>query len=128
MPYRHSPKPNFCIEKLRPLYVTKANGKLIAVQVAIKDWIALLEKLADYEEQLRPKSKLDKQLAELVRKRVGKKKNVDLDDIGFIGTGRPMSDMESLLTSAHIQAQKAKRTAAKPVVRRAPAKRNAKAQ
>jgi hypothetical protein len=95
-------------------YVAEPNGTVVAVQVELNAWIALLEKLANYEERSRPTSKLDRQLAVLVRKRVGNRKKVDLDDIGFIGTGRPMSEIESLLISAHIQAHKVKQSASLP--------------
>ena len=90
------------------LYVTDAKGKVLAVQVALEDWIALLEKVCELQQKLRPKSPLDRQLAALVRKRIGNKKNVDLDDIGFIGTGRAVSEEVSMLISAHIQARKGK--------------------
>lgn len=60
-------------------------------------------------------------------------KHLDLDDIGFIGTGRAMTEEESKQASAHIQAymakhgkQKAKRTAAKRGGKRAPTKRKSK--
>ncbi len=86
-----------------------------------------------------PKRKLtkrgatDKQMLDAVKPRPKKAKGADaklrtLDEIGFIGGGRPYTDADARAVSAFIQAQKAKRTAAKPVVRRAPAKRNAKAQ
>lgn len=95
------------------LYVSEPNGKVTAVIVAMEDWIALLERICDLQEKLRPKNPLDRKLAALVRKRVGNKKNVDLDDIGFIGTGRSMTKEESMLISVHIQAMKAKRTSPK---------------
>lgn len=90
------------------LYGTNAKGKVLAVQVAIEDWIALLEKVCAMQESLRPKTKLDKQLDKEVRKRIGNKKKADLDDIGFIGTGRAITEEETMLISAHIQANKAK--------------------
>ena len=98
----------FGIIKHPTLNVTDAKGKVLVVQVAIKDWIALLEKVCALQERLRPKTQLDKQLSKLVRKRVGKKKKVDLDDIGFIGTGRAITEEETMLISAHILAKKAK--------------------
>ena len=98
----------FGIMKHPILNVTDAKGKVLAVQVAIEDWIALLEKVCALQENLRPKTQLDKQLSKLVRKRIGNKTNVDLDDIGFVGTGRVISEEESMLFSAHIQAKKAK--------------------
>jgi len=85
------------------LYITDAKGKVLAVQVDLKDWIALLEKLCDLQQKLRPTTALDKRLDTEVRKRIGNKKKVDLDDIGFIGTGRAVSEEESLLMSAHVQ-------------------------
>ena len=92
-----------------PLYVTKPQGTVVAVQVPIADWIELLERICDLEEHLRPTSKLDRQLDALVRQRLRKKKDLSLDDVGFIGTGRPMSKAESLLISAHIQLQRGTR-------------------
>lgn len=91
------------------LYVTNAKGKVLAVQVALEDWIALLEKVCALQESLRTKTKLDKQLDEELRKRIGNKKKVDLDDIGFIGTGRAITKEETMLISARIQANKSKR-------------------
>lgn len=46
-------------------------------------------------------------------------KHPDLDDIGHIGDGRSLTDEESQLVSAHIQAYKAKHTAPKrkPIAR-----------
>lgn len=90
------------------LYVTNAKGKVLAVQVAIEDWIALLEKVCALQERLRPKAKLDQQLSEVVRKRIGKKRKVDLDEIGFIGTGREIMKEETMLISARIQANNVK--------------------
>jgi len=92
------------------LNVTDAKGKVLAVQVAIEDWIALLEKVCALQENLRPKTQLDKQLSELVRKRIGNKKKVELDDIGFVGTGRVITEVESMLMSARVQANKAERS------------------
>lgn len=123
MPTQRSPKAGFSIEQLRPLYVSEAHGKVVAVLIPIENWIAMLEKLVDYEERSRPKSKLDDQLVELMRKHVGKKKNIDLDAIGFIGTGRAMSEAESLLVSAHIQVAKAKRAAGMKKVKLSRARR-----
>ncbi|HMQ76043.1 MAG TPA: hypothetical protein PKE21_08785 [Flavobacteriales bacterium] len=81
---------------------------MVAVQVPIADWIELLERICDLEEQLRPTTKLDRQLDALVRQRTRKKKDLSLDDIGLIGTGRPLSKAESLLISAHIQVNMAR--------------------
>ncbi|QQR85893.1 MAG: hypothetical protein IPJ76_14980 [Flavobacteriales bacterium] len=128
MPTQRSPKAGFSIEKLRPLFVSEAHGKVVAVLIPIEHWIALLEKLVDHEERSRPKSKLDDQLAELARERVGKKKTIDLDDIGFIGTGRAMSEAESLLVSAYIQAAPAKRVAGMRKVKLSRAKRATRAE
>jgi len=47
-----------------------------------------------------------------------------LDDIGFIGGGRPLTEKDSRAVSAFIHAEKAKRARAK----RAPAKRRVKAK
>ena len=62
-------------------------------------------------------------------------KDLELDDIGFIGIGRPITEEESKLASAHIQAYmakhgytKAKRAPAKKTAKRSPAKRKAKAK
>lgn len=62
-------------------------------------------------------------------------KHLDLDDIGFIGTGRAMTEEESKLASAHIQAYmaehgkpKAKRAGAKRSSKRTPAKRKSKSR
>jgi hypothetical protein len=90
------------------LYVTNAKGKVLAVQVAIEDWIALLEKVCALQASLWPKGKLDNRLDALAQKRVGHKKKMELDDIGFIGTGRVITEEETMLISAHIQANKAK--------------------
>jgi triosephosphate isomerase len=75
----------------------------------------------------------EKLMRDAVKARPKKAKGADaklrtLDDIDFIGGGRPYTDADARAVSAFIQAQKAKRTAAKPAVRRAPAKRKAKAQ
>ena len=75
----------------------------------------------------------EKLMRDAVKARAKKAKGADaklrsLDDIGVIGGGRPYTDADARAVSAFIQAQKAKQTAAKPVVRRAPAKRSAKAQ
>ncbi len=99
-----------------PLYVSEANGVVVAVQVPIADWIDLLERICDLEEQLRPTTKLDRQLDDLVRQRTRKKKDLSLDAIGFIGTGRPLSKAESLLISAHIQLQRGTRPSARSKV------------
>lgn len=48
-----------------------------------------------------------------------KSKNIDLDDIGYIGIGRPMTEQETRLASEHIQAYNAKH----PTPKRKPAKR-----
>ncbi len=48
-------------------------------------------------------------------------KNIDLDDIGYIGIGRPITEEETRLASEHIQAYKAKH----PSPKRKPAKRGA---
>lgn len=40
-------------------------------------------------------------------------KHLELDDIGFIGDGRPMTEEETRMASAHIQAYKAKHKASK---------------
>lgn len=90
------------------LNVTDAKGKVLAVQVAVEDRNALLEKVCALQENLRPQTRLDSQLSKLVRKRIGNKRNVDLDDIGFIGTGREITEEETMLISAHILAKKAK--------------------
>lgn len=42
-----------------------------------------------------------------------KTRRPDLDDIGFIGDGRPMTEDETRMASAHIQAYKAKHKASK---------------
>lgn len=89
------------------LYVTEANGEVLAVQVALEDWIALLEQLCELEQRLRPKSALDKRLDAIVRDRTGNKKVVSLDDIGFVGTGRELTRAEKLLVSTHIAVRKA---------------------
>jgi len=91
-------------------YVTKPDGTVVAVQVPIADWMALLERLCDLEQQLRPKSALDKRLDAIVRDLVGDKKEVTLDDIGFLGTGRAISAAENLLISAHIATRKASKS------------------
>jgi len=93
-----------------PLCVTESNGTVVAVQVPIADWIELLEQICELEEHLRPTTTLDRQLDALVRQRFRNEKNLSLDDIGFIGAGRPMSKAESLLISAHIQVKKARST------------------
>lgn len=46
-------------------------------------------------------------------------KNIDLDDIGFIGDGRPITEEETRLASEHIQTYKAKH----PSPKHKPAKR-----
>jgi len=92
------------------LYVSNTKGKVLAVQVAIGDRNALLEQVCALQENLRPQTQLDKQLSKLVRKRIGNKKKVDLDDIGFIGTGRVVSEEESMLMLARVQANKAERS------------------
>lgn len=48
-----------------------------------------------------------------------KSKNIDLDDIGLIGDGHPMTEEETRLASEHIQAYKAKH----PSPKHKPAKR-----
>lgn len=93
-----------------PLYVTEPHGTVVAVQVPIADWIELLERICDLEDQLRPTTRLDRQLDALVRQHLRKTNDVSLDDVGFIGTGRPMTKAESLLISAHIQVKKARNT------------------
>jgi|GEM_PF-2587680 hypothetical protein len=47
-------------------------------------------------------------------------KNIDLDDIGYIGIGRSMTEEETRLASEHIQAYKAKH----PSPKHKPAKRD----
>lgn len=96
--------------KDRLLYVTDATGEVLAVQVTLADWIQLLERICDLEAQLRPESKLDKRLDAVVRRRVGNKKKVSLDDIGFVGTGREMTRAEQLLVSTHIAMRKAEKS------------------
>jgi len=100
----------FGIMKHPILNVTDAKGKVLAVQVPIEDRNALLELVCALQERLRPQTQLDSQLSKLVRKRTGKKKNVDLDDIGFVGTGRVITEEESMLMSARVQANKAERS------------------
>ncbi len=51
---------------------------------------------------------------------------MELDDIGFIGDGRPITDEESKLASAHIQAYMARHDAAKRKPKSAVAKRTRK--
>ena len=99
-----------------PLCVTESNGTVVAVQVPIADWIELLEQICELEEHLRPTTTLDRQLDALVRRRTRKKKDLSLDAIGFIGTGRPLSKAESLLISAHIQLQRGTRPSARSKV------------
>lgn len=128
MPTRRSEKLGFHIGKLKPLYVNEPNGKVVAVLVAIEDWIALLEKVCDLEQKLRPTSALDKRLDALVRKQLRSKKKLDLDDIGFMGTGRAMTEAESLLVSAHIQLSKTERGAIKKRAKRSPSKRTVRSR
>ena len=56
MPTPRSPKLGFRIDKLTPQYVTEPSGKVVAVLVAIEDWIKLLEYVCDLEQKLRPTS------------------------------------------------------------------------
>ena len=100
----------FGIMKHPILNVTDAKGKVVAVQVAMEDWIALLEKVCALQERFRPNTQFDKQLSKLLRKRIGNKRKVDLDDIGFVGTGRVITEEESMLMSARVQANKAERS------------------
>lgn len=97
-------------------YITAPDGTVVSVVVPIADWIELLERICDLEEQLRPTTKLDRQLDALVRRRTRKKKDLSLDDVGFIGTGRSLSKAESLLISAHIQLQRGTRPSARTKV------------
>lgn len=123
MPTRRYTERPIALDRPRPQYVTKLNGKVVAVQVAMADWVALLEKLCDLEQKLRRSNALDRRVDAIVRKQLTNKKQPDLDDIGFIGTVRAMSEAESLLVSAHIQAANAKRAAGTKKVKRAPSKR-----
>ncbi|MCO6483890.1 MAG: hypothetical protein J5I62_13970 [Flavobacteriales bacterium] len=45
------------------------------------------------------------------------KKNVSLDDIGFIGTGEPWTEEDARAISAYLQAEKAKAAAKRPAKR-----------
>jgi hypothetical protein len=128
MPTPRSPKLGFRIDKLTPQYVTEPSGKVVAVLVAIEDWIKLLEYVCDLEHKLRPTSAQDRRLDAIVRKQLRNKKQLELDDIGFIGTGRAMTEAESLLVSAHIQRSKAKRGAIKYRTKRSPSKRTVRSR
>ncbi len=128
MPTPRSPKLGFRIDKLTPKYVTEPSGKVVAVLVAIEDWIKLLEYVCDLEQKLRPTSALDRRLDAVVRKQLRNKKQLELYDIGFIGTRRAMTEAESLLISEHIQRSKAKRGAIKQRTKRSPSKRTVRSR
>ena len=119
---RYTERPT-ALDRPRPQYVTRPNGKVVAVLVLLEDWIALLEHVCDLEQKLKPSNALDRRVEVIVRKEMTKKKQADLDDIGFIGTGRAMSEAESLLVSAHIQAAKAQRAAGMKKVKPSRARR-----
>lgn len=109
------------IKKLQ--YLTEPRGKVVAVVVPINDWIAMLERICDLEAKLRPKTKLDRQLDAIFQKRSRKKKDLNLDDIGFLGTGRTISQAESLLMSAHVQRTWGRHAASPGKVTTSPAKK-----
>lgn len=62
-------------------YVNDADGNVQAVQVPVKDWNDLVEKLRHYEQLLKMRSTLSDALSQVARMRSGKLKKRTLKDV-----------------------------------------------
>ncbi|MGB6047728.1 MAG: hypothetical protein WBG34_09020 [Flavobacteriales bacterium] len=67
--------------KVTMQYVNDADGNVQAVQVPVKDWNDLVEKLRHYEQLLKMRSTLSDALSQVARMRSGKLKKRTLKDV-----------------------------------------------
>ena len=72
--------------KIRTHFVTDANGGVLAVQIPIEDWKALVKKLGHYEQLLKLQRSLGTALNQVERMRAGKLQKRTLRDLLPVAT------------------------------------------
>jgi len=66
--------------KLDVEYLNDASGKVKAIQVPVKDWNRMLDKLKEYEPALQLKSDLHEAMAEVKKLTLSRKRKQTLDE------------------------------------------------